>query len=213
VLRVITWSVAALLVAGPLTARAQEQPWNSVPDTGVVLQGSTRVGPLTARAQEQPWNSVPDTGVVLQGLTRVAAETTADVPLATKSPGTAMLLSAVLPGAGQAYNTSYWKVPIVLGLGIYFVSVFLDSDRRADDYRQQYAASLLVKPGGESSLLSLRDFYKTQRDSFAWYFFILYFLNIVDAYVDASLYGFDVSPALNFRGVPDGARLHYSFRW
>ena len=39
-----------------------------------------------------------------------------------KSPGLAMLFSAVLPGAGQAYNESYWKVPVVLGLGVYFVS-------------------------------------------------------------------------------------------
>jgi hypothetical protein len=124
-----------------------------------------------------------------------------------------MLLSAILPGAGQVYNTSYWKVPIILGFGIYFVSYYLDSDRRVEDYRQQYAASLLVTPGGDPSLLALRDFYIGERDTYVWYFLILYFLNIVDAYVDASLYGFDVSPTLNMRGLPDGARLHFSLRW
>lgn len=168
---------------------------------------------LTAKAQEQSPDSAAGTGEALQSPLRVAADTTAGVPLATKDPGTAILLSAMLPGAGQVYNTSYWKVPIILGLGIYFVSYYLDSDRRVEDYRGQYTASLLVTPKGDQTLLDLRNFYISERDSFVWYFCILYFLNIVDAYVDASLYGFDVSPTLNMRGLPDGARLHFSLRW
>lgn len=184
-LRVITWSVAALLFSASLTARAHEQFRDSAADTGVVLQPPTRV----------------------------AADTTLGVPPATKSPGTAMLLSAILPGAGQVYNTSYWKVPIILGFGIYFISYYLDSDRRVEDYRQQYLASLQVTPGGDPTLLAMRDFYLGERDTFVWYFCILYFLNIVDAYVDASLYGFDVSPTLDMQGLPDGARLRYSLRW
>jgi hypothetical protein len=183
--RVITWSVAALVIAAALTANAQKQFPDSTAGTEQAL-GS----PL-----------------------RVAADTITGVPPAGKSPGTAMLLSTVLPGAGQVYNTSYWKVPIILGLGIYFVSYYLDSQRRVEDYRQQYAASLLATPGGDPSLLALRDFYIGERDTFLWYFCILYVLNIVDAYVDASLYGFDVSPTLNMRGLPDGARLHFSLRW
>ena len=30
------------------------------------------------------------------------------------SPGKASLYSAVLPGLGQAYNKSYWKIPIII---------------------------------------------------------------------------------------------------
>jgi hypothetical protein len=185
VLRVITWVVTALLVAAPLTTRSQEQAADSTAGTGEALQSSPRV----------------------------AADTTAGVPLAKKSPGTAMLLSAVLPGAGQVYNTSYWKVPIILGFGIYFISYYLDSDRRVEDYRQQYLESFQVTPGGDPTLLAMRDFYLQQRDTYVWYFCILYFLNIVDAYVDASLYGFDVSPTLNMQGLPDGARIRFSLRW
>ncbi len=184
-LRVITLIMTALLVVAPLTTRSQEQP----PDSTAGIGEAHHPSPL------------------------MQSDTTTGVPLATKSPGTAMVLSAVLPGAGQVYNTSYWKVPIILGFGIYFISSYLDADRRADDYRQQYIASLSLTPGGDPTLLAMRDFYLGERDTFVWYFCILYFLNIVDAYVDASLYGFDVSPTLSMQGLPDGARLHFSLRW
>jgi hypothetical protein len=132
-----------------------------------------------------------------------AGDDTLAVPVHTKSPTTAMILSGVLPGAGQVYNASYWKTPIILGLGVYFISEWLDNNRRADDYRQKYDLSLqTLPPYGNTRMRDLREFYKDQRDSFTWYFFILYVLNIVDAYVDASLYGFDVSPTLSLRGSP-----------
>jgi hypothetical protein len=109
-----------------------------------------------------------------------------------KSPGTAMLLSAVLPGAGQFYNESYWKVPVIAGLGTYFVVEFIDNNKKYNDYSDQYEESLGTTPGGDSQILSYREFYRDQRDTFAWYFLILYGLNILDAYVDASLFEFDV---------------------
>jgi len=116
-----------------------------------------------------------------------------------KSTGLAMLCSAMLPGAGQVYNESYWKAPLVLGLGVYFAAEFLLYNRYADDYRQLYLASLPGDPKA-ATYRKLREDYKNLRDANAWYFVILYVLNIVDAYVDASLYGFDVSPTLSLRG-------------
>jgi hypothetical protein len=114
-----------------------------------------------------------------------------------KSTGTAMLLSAILPGAGQFYNGSYWKVPVVLGLGLYFASSWLDNNRRAIDARDKYSAT------ADPKWLTQRDFYKSQRDSFTWYYFILYAVNIADAYVDAALSDFNVSPELSFRTIPE----------
>ena len=103
-----------------------------------------------------------------------------------------MLLSAVLPGAGQFYNESYWKVPVILGLGGYFLVEFLDNHELYRDYSDRYEASLGTTPGGDPQLLTYREFYRDQRDTFAWYFLILYAINILDAYVDASLFDFDV---------------------
>jgi hypothetical protein len=121
----------------------------------------------------------------------------------TKSPLKATLLSAVLPGAGQFYNESYWKVPIVVGFGVYLLSNWLDNNRRYQDYKSQYEASIATNPpDGDQTLLNNREFYKDQRDSFTWYLLIWYFVTLVDAYVDASLYDFNVGSDLTLRTLP-----------
>ncbi len=126
----------------------------------------------------------------------------------TKSAGLAMLFSAVVPGLGQAYNESYWKVPLVVGLGTYFAIEWLHYNHVYHDYGDQYLASLSQTPGGNGDLQSLREFYRDQRDTFTWYIAILYFANIADAYVDASLYDFDVGDNLSIRLAPEaGNRL------
>jgi hypothetical protein len=130
---------------------------------------------------------------------------------AAKSPGLAMLCSAIVPGAGQVYNESYWKAPLVLGLGIYFAAGFFRDNRSAENYRQLYLAS--QASGGNAVYRQFRDYYKNLRDANAWYFVIVYVLNIVDAYVDASLYGFDVSPALSFRGPQSTLGLSFRMSW
>jgi hypothetical protein len=124
-----------------------------------------------------------------------------------------MLFSALVPGGGQVYNESYWKVPIVLGFGIYFGSQWLHNNRLYRDYRDQYVQSLQENPAGNDRLLQIREFYKDQRDRFAWYFAIFYFINVADAYVDASLYDFNVGSDLSIRlmPAPTGVTLRMSF--
>jgi hypothetical protein len=136
-----------------------------------------------------------------------ARDTIPSIPRLTKSPALAMGLSAMLPGAGQVYNRSYWKVPIIAGFGIYFGYEFFQNHRQYKDYRDQYSASLQVLSTGDSRLLALREFYKEQRDTFGWYFLILYLVNVADAYVDASLFDFDVGDALAIRVVPEASSL------
>lgn len=125
-----------------------------------------------------------------------------------KSPTTAVLLSAALPGAGQFYNESYWKIPIVVGLGGYFIAEVLRNNKLYKQYRDEYAASIGILPGGtgDETALRFREFYKDQRNEFAFYFLILYFVNLVDAYVDAVLFDFDMSDDLSLRTLP-GASL------
>ncbi len=80
-------------------------------------------------ARSDTTNSQPPVGRftadTVRTLTEGAWSDTLHLFQRTKSPGLAMLLSAALPGAGQFYNESYWKVPVVAGLGIYFVAEWI----------------------------------------------------------------------------------------
>ncbi|HQY19428.1 MAG TPA: DUF5683 domain-containing protein [Ignavibacteria bacterium] len=116
-----------------------------------------------------------------------------------KQPWRAVAYSAILPGAGQFYSESYWKVPIILGLGGYFVYGIINNNNQYIDYRDQYQNSQTTEnPNGNQQLLNLREFYRDQRDNFYIYSAILYLANLIDAYVDAQLYDFNVSDKINF---------------
>lgn len=121
-------------------------------------------------------------------------------PYKPKSPGLALALSAALPGLGQVYNGSYWKVPIIAGFGGWFAYNWADNKDKYKNFRDLYRDSISPSmPLGDQQLRRLRDFYRNQRDKFAWYIGILYFANVLDAYVDASLHDFDVSDDLSIQ--------------
>lgn len=129
-----------------------------------------------------------------------------------KSPTTAVLLSAVLPGAGQFYNESYWKIPIIGGLVGYFGYEYFRNNNLYKDYRDDYAASQTeLNPNGDLNLKTLREFYRDQRDDFVWYFLIVYVINMVDAYVDAHLFDFDVSDDKFTKGGVRGKEYKLKF--
>lgn len=116
-----------------------------------------------------------------------------------KDPWKAVLFSALLPGAGQYYNESYWKIPVVLGLGGYFGYGIVNNNNKYSDYKGRYEQSQTTNnPDGDPNLKTFRDFYKDQRDDFVVYALILYVVNLIDAYVDAQLFDFDVSDSKSF---------------
>ena len=121
------------------------------------------------------------------------------LPPSPKSTTLAMVLSAVLPGAGQIYTERYLHAPVVWGLGYYLVNQWQKGDRLYRDYGARFANSVAldtVRNLGNDQLRSIRDFYLVERDRIGLYIAILYVLNIVDAYVGASLYSFEVSDEL-----------------
>ena len=120
-----------------------------------------------------------------------------------KSPWGAVLRSAIIPGWGQIYNESYWKVPVVWGTMGWFVYVWIDNNNKYKDYKNLY---LQYGTNSNYDYKKARDFYRDQRDQFAIYMVLTYFLNLVDAYVDAHLFDFSVEEnyftgqkMLNFR--------------
>ncbi len=146
----------------------------------------------SALIQQDTSHSLPDTlgftgGKIIQ------------LPPSSKSTTMAMVLSAVLPGAGQIYTERYLHAPVVWGLGYYLVNQWQKGDMLYRDYGIRFANSVAldtVRNLGNDQLRSIRDFYLDERDRIGLYIAILYVLNIVDAYVGASLYSFEVSDEL-----------------
>jgi len=130
---------------------------------------------------------------------RITIDTTAYHP--TKNPWRAVGLSAAVPGLGQIYVGNYWKVPVILGLGGYWISEWIKLNGKYKDYRDLFSQSVTPSlPSGNGQYQRYRDFYRDERDKFAWYLGALYMLNLVDAYVGANLYDFDVGSDLGMDG-------------
>src|SRR3990172_8438375 len=114
----------------------------------------------------------------------------------SRSPALATVFSALVPGSGQIYAERYWTLPLIWGFGYWFVRQYISTDRKYVEWRAKYSETLTSSISGDAYAKYVRDFYRDQRDSFAFYLALTYVLNIVDAYVGASLYNFDVSEDL-----------------
>lgn len=135
-------------------------------------------------------------------------------------PGKAALMSAVIPGLGQAYNGSYWKIPIIYAAGG-ALGYFLKSN--SSNY-QKYKTAIALRSDGDTSndqdeftdrigtrtneeqltvLRRNRDNFRRWRDYNVMYCIIGYGLNITEAYVHAHLKGFDVGEELSLQVRPD----------
>ncbi len=116
----------------------------------------------------------------------------------SKSGNLAMLLSAVIPGAGQVYAHRYYTIPIIWGFGAYFVSSWINADKTYRDFRRRFSESVQLDSLhiGNADLQRSRDDWRNDRDGFAFYLILTYALNIIDAYIGAVLYDFSVSDNL-----------------
>jgi len=147
-------------------------------------------------------------------------------PNSTKS----VIYSAIFPGLGQIYNRKYWKLPIVYGgfLGVVYgvtwngryYNDYTDAYRdlynfhvgntSGDSWKNFVPYSLIEEiEGNESQRLRYldnfrrkKDFYRRYRDLAIIVGVGLYALCIIDAYVDAQLYDFDMSEDLSMRIEP-----------
>lgn len=108
-----------------------------------------------------------------------------------KSAWSSVLRSAVIPGFGQFYNESYWKIPIFWGVLGYLGYQWNSNNNNYKTYSDLYSNSLVDKEEN-LSYYNKREFYRDQRDMFAVFIGLTYFLNLIDAYVDAHLFDFDV---------------------
>ena len=175
---------------------------------------------------EEPLRPSNDTVQVKQSLV-VNDTTTLPLTLNSKvfkpNPTKAIIYSAIFPGLGQAYNRKYWKLPIVYGGFLGFSYAISWNGRYYTDYSNGYKDIMDDDPATESwknflpygqdpetvdkewlktVLKRRKDFYRRYRDLSIIGTVAMYALSMVDAYVDAQLFDFDMSSDLSFRVEP-----------
>lgn len=129
-----------------------------------------------------------------------------------RSPKKAALFSAIVPGAGQAYNKKYWKIPVFYaGLGALAYSLDFNQKKYVT-YRNAYRDRIDSDPNtidnyigvySNDQLVALYKYYYRYRDLSAIGLAAVYIINIVDATVDAHLSTFDISDDLTLNIHPD----------
>lgn len=111
----------------------------------------------------------------------------------TKSPTGAMLRSLLIPGWGQFYNESYWKIPVVWGALGAFAYAWKWNNDKVNFYDNKYHSE------HNTAYYEIREFYRNQRDLNTVFFILVYILNVIDAYVDAHMFDFDITNNSAFR--------------
>lgn len=137
-------------------------------------------------------------------------------------PKRALWLSFVIPGGGQIYNRKYWKLPIFYGGFLGCMYAFTWNQQMYMDYSQAYLDIMDDNPNTNSYLSMFppsyniegnvsrfqtvfknrKDRYRRWRDLSTFCFIGVYALSIIDAYVDAHLSVFDISPDLSLQWGP-----------
>lgn len=147
-----------------------------------------------------------------------------ETPSVKPDPEQAIWLGAIIPGYGQILNRKYWKLPIVYAgfIGCYFAvtwnsnrftryrNAFLDitdNDASTQSYLKLIPEGLTMQNyGGERAFTGMlntgMDRSRYYRDLSIIITVAYYGLTLIDAFVDAHLYDFDISTDLSLQVRP-----------
>lgn len=215
--------VQAALRPGHTPAAAATADTVVPPDT--LRPDRPATAPATATVPDSLAPAAPLDTARLAQLSDSLAHTAPQPPQKPKfvpNPKRALWLSLVLPGAGQIYNRKYWKLPIFYGGFLGCTYALMWNQQMYMDYSQAYLDIMDDDPTTDSYLDMLppryditgreeqfknifknkKDFYRRYRDLSAFCFVAVYLLSVIDAYVDAQLSVFDISPDLSLRLEP-----------
>ncbi len=138
------------------------------------------------------------------------------------NPTKATWMALIIPGGGQIYNKKYWKLPIFYGGFAGCAYALTWNGKMYKDYSSAYKDAVnerwnsttitdLLPPGyinrvSKSQLTELlrkrKDTYRRYRDLSIFAFIGVYLLSVVDAYIDAELSNFDITPDLSMKIEP-----------
>ena len=135
-------------------------------------------------------------------------------------------MGAIIPGFGQILNRKYWKLPIVYGgfLGCAYAITWnsgkyqsyktayrdiTDNDPNTNSFIQIIPKGYTIDSPGiggisqwTKTMQTKQEVYRRYRDLSIIASIGYYAITIVEAYVDAQLYDFDISPDLSLRFQP-----------
>jgi len=125
----------------------------------------------------------------------------------------AAFMSLAVPGSGQAYNRSWWKIPVVYATLGGLVWLEVNNVRQYREYRDNYRLLADEDPNtnptdpkyqnvDKTNLKYVRDVYRKYVDQSSLALGLAYLLTATDAFVDANLKNFDTSDDLTFRVRP-----------
>ncbi len=138
------------------------------------------------------------------------------------NPTKATWLALVIPGGGQIYNRKYWKLPIFYGGFAGCAYALTWNSKMYKDYSTAYKDAMngnmqsssitdLLPPGYKISETQLKELLRKRKDTYRRYrdlsifaFIGVYLLSVIDAYVDAELSNFDITPDLSMKVEPAG---------
>jgi hypothetical protein len=132
------------------------------------------------------------------------------------SPPRATILSAVIPGMGQAYNRKYWKIPIIYAAGgamYYYLDNYCNPGFKKwkDVYETEFAKGPDADQRVINQAVANRDLWSKRRGYTVIFMGLLYVANVVDAMVDAYFLSFNVSDDLSLRIEPNLDQIPFQY--
>ena len=136
------------------------------------------------------------------------------VPKKISKAAYASLLSAVLPGAGQVYNRTFWQIKLPIIYTGYTVLGYLIMSNHDNyrEFRQAYINRKDQNPDtfsettynaySDESLLRQRDKYRRDRDFYLILTLLWHGLNVAEAATTSHLNEFSVKDDIGFRFKP-----------
>lgn len=173
---------------------------------------------LYTTSQEQQKDLSDSLNITLDSLAKSQPVT---IPVVFKpDPQKSLWYAIIFPGLGQIYNRQYWKVPIVYGgvagltyaiswNGKYYRDYsrgyrdIMDSDPNTKSYEKLLPYSIDPSSSEAKNLMKSRqNTYRRYRDLSIVGAVAFYAITVIDAYVDAQLADFDISPDLSMQVAP-----------
>lgn len=131
-----------------------------------------------------------------------------------KMPRKAAIRSAILPGLGQLYNRRWWKVPLVYG-GFVAIGLIYEFNQR---YYHEFLGEAQYRfenrkpkdpryaPYSDEGIIAAKDYYRRNRDLSILGGIAFHAVQIIDAYVDAKFFRYDIGDELSLRIQPSVIR-------